>query len=219
MGWFTKALSTSIGKKLLVGLTGMFLCIFLVVHLYINLHLFKADGGETFTAMAEFMATTWAVKVMEIGLFLGILLHIIYGILVTFQNWSAKPVGYTSSPKPGTSKLESRNMIWLGLIILVFLVIHLQGIYYQVKFGSPKPEIYELTLSVMSDPTWAVIYLISMYALAIHLKHGFQSAFQTFGLNTPKYKGLVDLVAYIFWIGIPLAFASIPVYFAFLGGK
>jgi len=219
MGWFTKALSTSIGKKLLVGLTGMFLSIFLVVHLYINLHLYKNDGGETFRAMAEFMGTTWAVKVLEIGLFLGFILHIVYSILVTIQNKAAKPAGYGASPNPGTSKASSRNMIWLGLLLGVFLVIHLQGIYFKAKFGHEAHDIYELTLSVMSDPTWAVVYLISMVALAIHLKHGFQSAFQTFGLNVPKYKGLIEAVAILFWVGVPAAFASIPVYFAFLGGK
>ncbi|NUQ81654.1 MAG: succinate dehydrogenase cytochrome b subunit [Bacteroidetes bacterium] len=218
MQWFIKALSTSIGKKLLVGLTGLFLCIFLVVHLYINLHLLKTDGGEEFKALAHFMGNTWAIKVMEIGLFLGILLHIIYSILITLQNRSAKAVGYAKSPNPGTSSWVSRTMIFWGLLILVFLVIHLQGIYFKYKFGSEPVDLYVLTVQVMSDPVWAIVYILSMVGLGIHLYHGFQSAFQTFGWNTPKYKPLINLVAVVFWLGIPAGFAFLPVFFAFLGG-
>lgn len=223
MDWLFKMLSTSIGKKMLVGLTGLFLCSFLLVHLYINLHLlplpgFADDGGKTFGELASFMANTLIIRILEIGLFLGFILHIYYSLRVNMENKKAKPVSYKVNASSQTSSWTSRSMVLLGLTLLIFLVMHLWGIYLQHKLFHVQETLYQTTVAVLSDKIYAVIYLVGLLALSLHLKHGFQSAFQTFGFNTPKMKGLIHLVGIFFWLIVPLLFATQPIYFAFIVG-
>lgn len=217
MSWFTTVFSSSIGKKYLMGFTGLFLCSFLVVHLVGNFQLFYNDNGEAFNAYTKFMTTNGIIRFLEIGLVLGFLGHIISGFMVTAQNWKAKPIKYAVNAGSQTSSFSSRTMIWTGSLVLIFLVIHLKGLWFEYKFGPQPADMYQITKDVLSEPIYSSFYIVSMIIMAIHLKHGFESAFQTFGLKDKRYEPLVKGAEVVFWALIPIGFALIPLYFV-LGG-
>ena len=121
--------TSSIGKKLTMGLTGLFLITFLIVHVGVNSCIFVNDGGETFNTAAHFMSHNWILRIMEVGLFAGLILHIIQGLLLWKQNTAARPVKYTVNNANKNSKWYSRSMGLLGTLLLFFLVIHISKFY------------------------------------------------------------------------------------------
>ena len=206
-------LTSSVGRKLLVGLTGFFLLSFLVVHLTINLFLLKQDEGLTFDAYSEFMATYPLIRPLEILLFAGFLFHIILTIWLWFTNrkvWTAK---YAVNRASESSALSSRVMIVSGIVVLVFLVVHINSFFVGSRFMENPKTMYEIVSEAFADPWVDAFYLVALVFLGYHLKHGFQSAFQTFGIRPLRYQKLIDAVGAIFWLVIPLAFAMIPLYF------
>ena len=208
-------LYSSVGRKMLMGLSGLFLCSFLVVHLYINLFLFKQDAGSTFDAYAEFMATYPLLRPLEIVLFAGFLLHAVVGIWLWIGNRRARPERYDVNRGSENSTLSSRLSFVTGSIVFVFLVIHVNTFFVQSRFFETSMTMYDLVAEAFRNPVYDVFYLVAIFFLAYHLKHGFQSAFQTLGLLHSRYKKLIEAVGFIFWFLIPLAFAAIPVYFYF----
>jgi succinate dehydrogenase / fumarate reductase cytochrome b subunit len=206
-------LTSSVGRKVLMGLSGFFLCSFLVVHLYINLFLFAQDGGRTFDTYAEFMATYPLVRPLEIVLFLGFLFHAALGIILWIMNRRARPVGYKVSRASETSALSSRIMWVTGGIVTVFLVIHVNGFFVQSRFFPDGRTMYELVADTFRNPWIVALYLVALVFLGYHLKHGFQSAFQTFGLRVGRYERWIEALGVVFWLLIPLGFAAMPVYF------
>jgi succinate dehydrogenase / fumarate reductase, cytochrome b subunit len=213
MNRITKFYTSSVGRKLLMGLTGFFLCSFLVVHLYLNLFLFKSDGGQTFDAYSEFMATYPLVRPLEIVLFLGFLLHIFIGVWLWIGNRIARPSRYAVHRPSETSDLSSRVMFWTGVFVFVFLAIHINSFFIRSRFLEPTRPMYEIVAETFANPWYDLFYIIALIFLGYHLLHGFQSAFQTFGLRTKKYRRLIDLLALVFWLLIPLCFAALPLYF------
>jgi succinate dehydrogenase / fumarate reductase cytochrome b subunit len=205
--------NSSVGRKLLMGLTGFFLLSFLVVHLTINLFLLKADGGETFDSYAEFMATYPLVRPVEILLFAGFLLHMFLGVWLWFLNRRVRPQKYAVNGASDTSALTSRIMFLTGMIVLIFLVIHVRTFFVQSRFIDPGMPMYELVWQAFGNPWYVGFYLVALIFLGYHLKHGVQSVFQTYGLYVGRWQKLIDLLAIIFWLLIPLAFASIPLFF------
>lgn len=216
--------SSSIGKKLLMSLAGLFLCAFLVVHLGINLLLLRQDEGEAFRIGVEFMTTNPIIKVMEIVLFGGFLIHIIWGIIVQIQNWMARPAKYAVTNNSQTS-FFSKYMIHTGAIIFVFLAIHMMNFYF-VKLGlTSAPEgithvedthdFYNMAINLFNQPVYSILYIIFMVFLSFHLMHAFQSAFQTMGINHKKYSPAIKYIGIAYAIIIPAGFAFIPVYFLF----
>ncbi len=214
--------STSIGKKILVGATGLFLILFLVVHCYVNAMIFWCDGGKHFTEAASFMGGNIAVRIMEIGLFVALILHMVQGLMLWAQNAKRRPVKYAVSAGNKTSNWYSRSMGLLGTLILLFLVMHLYHFWAPNRYGQAfDPEwkeegLYEKMLMVFSNVWVVVVYLLGCFSLAWHLMHGFFSGFQTFGLATYKYKGLIKSAGIAFAIIVPLIFASMPVYLYFV---
>lgn len=206
-------LTSSVGRKLLMGLSGLFLCSFLAVHLYLNLFLFKTDGGATFDAYSEFMATYPLIRPLEIVLFLGFLLHAFIGIWLWLYNRRARPVRYEVLRASDSSALSSRIMWVTGLVVTVFLVLHINTFFVQSRFFPQGRTMYEIVAEAFKNPWLDVFYLVALGFLGYHLKHGFQSAFQTFGLRHKKYQRLIDVVGIIFWLIIPIAFAAMPLYF------
>jgi succinate dehydrogenase / fumarate reductase, cytochrome b subunit len=207
----SKILFSSISKKFVMALAGLFLLMFLPVHLAINLMLLKSDP-EPFNKAAHFMATFPLVKVIEIVLFAAILIHISWGIYLQIQNWFARPVGYESGSKSETS-FFSRFMIWTGATIFIFLILHFFNFYF-VKLGLVKgnPEdFYSMAHSLFNIPEYDFIYLFCFAVLGFHLYHAFSSAFQTLGLNHRLWTPVIKTVALIYSIVIPLSFASIPI--------
>lgn len=213
---------SSIGKKFFMGITGLFLISFLLVHCFINALIFVNDGGETFNKGAEFMGTNWLIRAMEIVLFVGIIWHIVQALVLTLENRKARPVGYASYNGAANSTWYSRWMGLLGTLILMFLIIHLKHFWVLSRFTDhiAHSEAHKLegqeTLftemkEVFENPIIVVIYCLSMISLAYHLLHGFQSAFQSLGLNHRKYSPLIKKTGVAFAIIIPAIFALMPI--------
>ena len=223
MSWVTKTLSSTIGRKLIMALTGLFLILFLTGHVSGNLLLFKDDGGEAFNIYAKFMTSNPAVKILSWLTYISIIGHVIFSIWLTKRNKSARPVGYGVSTPPSTT-FSSRNMGILGTIILIFIVVHMQSFWAQMHWGDlpivtyegeEYKDLYSIVYFAFQN-IWMVIgYVVAMAFLAFHLSHGFASAFQTLGLNHAKYSPAISVIGKIYCIVVPILFASMPVYIYF----
>lgn len=221
MNWFTSTFSSSLGKKLIMSLTGLFLIIFLIGHLVGNLLLFSSDGGQAFNEYAAFMSTNPAIQVLRVITFVSVIFHIIYSVVLTKNNSQARPVGYAKvAPSPNTTWM-SRNMGLLGLIVLVFLIIHLRTFLYEMKFGEvPFVEygsgevknLYAIVVEAFSQLWYTALYVIFMIALGLHLAHGFHSSFQTAGVRHAKYTPILKKTGIAFSIIVPALFAAMPIY-------
>lgn len=211
-------LQSSIGKKLVMGITGLFLISFLVVHCFLNALIFFNDGGLIFNIGAEFMAHNWLIRAMEYVLFIGLILHMVQSLVLTLQNNKARPVKYAVNNGKANSKWYSRSMGILGTLLLLFLVVHLAHFWVKSRFtGLPgvdangNEDLYAVMLIVFQNFWVVLIYVAGCISLAYHLLHGFPSAFQTLGLNHPKYKGLILKTGLAFSIIIPFIFALMPI--------
>jgi succinate dehydrogenase / fumarate reductase cytochrome b subunit len=215
MSWFTKTLNSSIGQKLLMGLTGLFLISFLLVHVTLNSFIFVNDGGHMFNEGAEFMGTNPIIRTLEIVLFAGFLLHIYKGFSLWIQNKNARPVGYAVQNGNANSKWYSRSMGLLGTLILMFLIIHIKHFWYVSRLTDRitggEITLYQEMQEVFTSLWVVILYVLAMVSLAYHLLHGFQSAFQTFGLNHKKYTPLIKALGVIFSILVPFVFALMPI--------
>ncbi|MCH7513795.1 MAG: succinate dehydrogenase cytochrome b subunit [Bacteroidetes bacterium] len=222
MNWLSQTLTSSLGKKLIMALTGLFLILFLTGHLLGNLQLLKDDGGQAFNEYAKFMTTTPVIKILSYLTYICIILHVIYSLILTIHNRKARPIKYAVSRQSENSVWTSRNMGILGTIVLLFLVIHLRSFWYEMHYGSiPTIEyegggqiknLYQIVVEAFSQLWYVILYVVSMAALAFHLSHGFQSAFQTLGLRHQKYTPIIKSAGLLFAILVPALFALQPVY-------
>lgn len=213
----TNFLQSSLGKKLLMGLTGLFLISFLVVHCLLNAFIFVNDGGLLFNEGAKFMAENPLIRTVEIGLFVALILHMVQALVLTRQNNKARPVKYVVDGGKANSKWYSRSMGILGSLLLLFLVVHLANFWVKSRFtGLPgvdlngNENLYAVMLEEFNEPLIIVIYLVGVISLAYHLMHGFQSAFQTMGWNHPKYTPCIKSFGFWFSIIISVIFAAMP---------
>ncbi len=202
---------------------GLFLMIFLLVHLGINLCLLRDDGGKWFTAAAHFMGTNYIVKVFEVVLFGGFILHILLGIILQVQNWIARPVRYRITNRTTTPFL-SKYMIYTGGIVLTFLIIHMMNFYF-IKMGwvstvhfhaNGEPDFYIIANQLFRQPVYSVLYILFFIALGFHLNQAFQAACQTFGINHPTYNLCLRRFGLVYAIVIPLGFIIIPLFILFI---
>jgi len=217
MNW-KQAFTSAIGKKLVMSFTGIFLISFLVIHCYINALIFLPNGIEKYLEAGHFMGTNFIVRTMEIGLFAGIILHIIQGLMLWSQNRKKRTTRYAVSAGNQTSKWYSRSMGLLGTLILLFLVMHLSHFWvpnrYEQHLGSGHEiNLYEKMETVFTNPIVVIAYVLGCISLAYHLVHGFYSAFQTLGLGMPRYKSIIRTVGIGFSIIVPLIFALMPIAF------
>ncbi len=220
MNWFTKLLSSTLGRKLLMALTGLFLILFLVVHLIGNLQLLKNDGGEAFNIYARFMTSNPIIVTISYVNYTCILVHVLWALLLTVRNRNARGnEGYAIVKN--SSPWTSRNMGILGTLILIFLVIHLRSFWYEMHWGGIPTAVYSgeevknlyATVDSAYSSGWFVaLYVFSMAILAFHLWHGFASSFQTLGLNHSKYNPVIAFVGKAFSIIVPALFALIPIW-------
>jgi succinate dehydrogenase / fumarate reductase, cytochrome b subunit len=220
MKWFTNLFSSTLGKKLLMALTGLFLIIFLAVHLIGNLQLLKSDGGQAFNIYAKFMTTNPLIVTVSYVNYTAIVLHVIWALILTIRNRKARgPEGYAVSKN--SSIWVSRNMGILGTLILIFLVIHLRGFWAQMHWGEMTfqnydgvqvKDLYKVVNEAYSSAGYVALYVFSMAVLAFHLWHGFTSAFQTLGLNHMKYNPVIKFIGKGFAIIVPALFALIPIW-------
>lgn len=220
MKWLRSFLTSSVGKKVVMAATGLFLISFLLVHASVNALIFYNDGGKTFNVGAHFMGTNPIIRTIEIGLVAGFIIHIVQGLLLWKQNRDARPVGY--AVKKNSSPWYSRSMALLGTLLLLFLTVHTSNFWIpnrtnQFVHGEELP-LYEMMLEKFSRPLELVIYSIGCFLLFWHLWHGFRSAFQSLGLNHPKYNGLIAFSGYAFSIIVPgvLVMMPISIYFGWI---
>lgn len=211
----SKLFKTSIGKKLIMGLTGLFLISFLLIHVGINSLIFFNDGGHKFEEAAEFMGSNWLIRTMEVGLMLGLLLHIVDGLLLWAENNKARPVKYAYTNAAANSKWYSRSMGLLGTLLLIFLIIHLKHFWIVSRFtdaitSGKQTLYYEMQVVFQSLPV-VIVYVLAMVSLSYHLMHGFASAFQSLGLNHKKYTPAIKTIGYGFSIIVPILFALMPI--------
>jgi len=206
-----KILFSSISKKFVMATAGLFLLLFLPVHLLINFMLLKSDP-EPFNKAAHFMATFPLVKVFEVVLIGAIMIHITWGIMLQIQNWLARPVGYVSGSKAETS-FFSRFMIWTGSSVLIFLVLHFFNFYF-VKLGlvpGDAEDFYSIAHNLFKIPMYNYIYLACFTLLGFHLYHALGSAFQTLGLNHRIWTPVVKVISLVYAILLPAGFAFISI--------
>lgn len=208
-----------------MSLTGLFLVGFLLEHLIGNILLLKADDGLAFNEYAHFMKGNLLIKIGEVVLFGGFIFHIVDGILLMKRNKKARKIGYTAN-KSKVYNWASKYMGPFGIIILVFLVIHLNNFFKYKYFpgegigtvsGTDVQDMASLVYAAFADPLEVAFYVFSMLIVAFHLWHGFESAFQTLGLNNKKYTPFIRVVGRAFAVIVPLGFALIPLIIFFQG--
>lgn len=249
---FNFLFTTHIGRKIIMALTGLFLCLFLVVHLIGNLQLLYNDGGYSFNKYALFMTSNPLIKTVSYGLYAMILLHAIKGLFLAYKNTQARKKGYAVQAGSKNSSWSSRNMAILGSVIFIFIGIHMGDFWREYKFGDDmkwkkyivdyntgipnsqeiEPSVNQimsirdtengkvLILKDLYSEVWeafeqwwiVLIYVISMIVLCFHLLHGFQSAFQSLGLQHKSYTPFVKSFGAAFSIIICAAFAVIPLF-------
>lgn len=219
----SKFLLASIGRKFLMSITGLFLVMFIGVHLIVNLLLIFDDSGELFNIGAHFMATNPAIRIMEPLLGLGFMIHILWSFVLEYQNWKARPIKYNKKSVAASSSWSSRNMLILGAMVLVFLVMHIIDFFWIIKFNPESLSVventemhnaYELVSNLFkSNVLYDLIYVLGAVLLGFHLSHGFWSAFQTLGLNNNNWMKRLKVLATIYAIIVAVGFSLIPLYF------
>ena len=227
-------LKSSLAKKYMMALTGLFLCLFLVGHLLGNLQLFITgpEGADKFNLYAKFMTTNPLIKVLSYLTYACVLFHVVDGFVLTIQNRKARPVKYVVEKGSANSKWSSRNMALLGTLLLVFIATHMQNFWFKMKFGTVPTvkgtdgtDLHDLHAVVTNffNPVeneyalfMVIFYVLSMATMGFHLQHGFSSAFQSLGINHPKYTPIIKNLGMGFCIIVPLAFAAIPVFLYYI---
>ncbi|MBI2967340.1 MAG: succinate dehydrogenase cytochrome b subunit [Bacteroidetes bacterium] len=214
-------LYSSVGTKAVMALTGLFLSIFLIEHLYGNLLLFYNDGGNAFIEYSHTLVHSLFIRIVEIFLFASLIAHVAQAIRITRQNSEVRPVKYSVYKVKETSTWFSRNMGITGSVILFFIVVHLWQFFVPYRItgtvgGEGQVNVAQEVKEAFQNGWYAALYLVSVAFLAFHLNHGFQSSFRTLGLNNRKYENVISLAGSIFaFVIVGAGFASFPILFYF----
>lgn len=215
MNWFSQLITSTIGKKLIMALTGLFLISFLIIHCTINAMIFLNDGGVTFSHWGHFMGTNPVIRTLEIGLVAGFLIHIVQGLLLIKKNRDSRPVRYQVIASAPNSTWYSRSMGLLGTLLLLFLIMHTAHFWIPNRANQfatgEELNLYQMMLNIFADPLIVILYVLGCISLAWHLLHGFWSAFQTLGLNHQRFNSIIHFVGTAFAIVVPLIFALMPI--------
>lgn len=217
-------LTSSIGKKVIMSLSGLFLITFLCVHLALNLLLIFDNSGVLFNQGAYFMATNPVIKIVEPILAIGFIIHIIWAAVLTLQNQKARPIGYKQSKQSCNATWASRNMFILGSLVFIFLIIHLYNFWWNIKFTGDLEEVvvegvgmentYLLVAGLFkSSVVYCLIYILGAIFVGLHISHGFWSAFQSIGFSNDIWRKRLGCLSYIFAIIFAVGFSIIPLYF------
>ncbi|MET0635002.1 MAG: succinate dehydrogenase cytochrome b subunit [Chitinophagaceae bacterium] len=227
MKW-SEFFTSSVGKKIIMSLSGLFLISFLVVHVGLNLTVFNdlpifdpTDDGRMFNKAAHFMGSTVVIRILEIGLFLVFFLHIIQGYVLTAQNQAKRKIGYKIPMGTKGTTWYSKSMGLLGTLLLLFLVMHVGQFWVPsritqdlapVEYGDMETHnLFARMVAVFQNPWIVLLYVLGCISLAWHLLHGFQSALRTLGLSNHRYIDSIKATGAGFSILVPLLFALIPV--------
>lgn len=219
MSSFRRVFASSVGTKLLIGLTGLALFAYLILHLAGNLLILA--GQDTFNEYSHALVSNPLVVPVEIGLLLIFLLHIYKTVTMWVHNRRARPTGYTKKEWAGyTSRksVSSSTMIYTGLVTFFFVIVHLR----QFKFGAlyeignpPIRDLYRTEVEIFSAPVWVIVYVICVLLVGLHLRHGISSAFQSIGADHPVYTRRLVVWGSVAAIVIGCGFALIPLWVYF----
>lgn len=222
MSSVTVFLNSSIGKKLMMAVTGSFLLIFLIVHLIGNITLFFGP-----TVFNGYVSTLDVVKplirVIEVVLLAAFVLHIYNGFKLWLENKKAKGIKYQVNGSAENSDVFSRTMFLTGSIVFIFLVTHLGTFFWRFNVHDPMGlanvhQYFDIVVYFFGIWWYVLLYIVAMVLLGFHLNHGFQSAFQTFGWNHKKYFSFIRKLGTVYAVIMAAGFASMPLYFFFFYG-
>jgi succinate dehydrogenase / fumarate reductase, cytochrome b subunit len=220
--------TSAVGRKLVMALTGLFLITFLLVHVGLNSCIFydlpffdPNDNGSMFNRAAHFMGASLVIRIMEIGLFAGFILHIIQGYAIEAKNRSRRAKGYQVDLGNRGSKWYSRSMALLGTLILLFLIMHVSHFWVPSRVThNLEPVTYGFTethnlflrmYEVFQNPIVVIVYLLGVLSLTYHLFQGFHSAFRSLGVHNKKYLNMLQGLGYGFTIIVCILFALMPI--------
>lgn len=219
---------SSIGRKLIMSISGLFLVVFLLVHLTINMFIVLDSSGDLYNAGVHFMTTNPLIKIMEPVLAIGFIVHIIYASILTIQNQKATPVKYAVTQKTKTTSWASKNMYILGFFVLVFIAIHMLNFFVKMKITETAPltadgghDGYKLVTELFTQHGvlsygYCALYLAAAVLLGLHIRHGFWSAFQTIGFNNEIWKKRLFNAATFFAWFIGIGYSILPLYMTLL---
>lgn len=208
-------------KKSIIALSGLFLCLFLIVHLSANSILLLPE--ETARGLYNSYSTTLResplIKVVAYVLYLSIILHVVYALLITLKNRRAKPKGYLVNNFKENSSWTSQNMGLLGIILLLFIVVHLANFWARIKLGLGEEvgldanghvDVYQVTYGLFQNFYYVLFYTLLMIPLGLHLNHGLKSAFKTLGFYHKKGLRIVATISLIYAAIMAIGFGIIP---------
>jgi succinate dehydrogenase / fumarate reductase, cytochrome b subunit len=220
-----KFLAGSIDRKFLMSITGLFMVLFVAVHLSVNILMIFDDSGELFNRTAHFMRNNVIVGIIEPLLGLGFFIHILWSFFLEYTNWKARPVPYKKNKPDKSVSWASRNMLVLGSLVLVFLIVHLMNFFRVINFepdtlrsvtveGVEMEDTYSLVADLFKNSIlYDLFYMLGGTLLGLHLSHGFWSAFQTLGLTDKRYMAGLKIAGKIFALIVAAGFSAIPLYF------
>ncbi len=216
--WLRKLFGSSLGKKLVMALTGLLLFGFLCVHLAENLLLYADRDGSTFDGYVRLLTAQAWIPLAELALGALFLVHIVQAFRVSLENRGARRTPYALSPGHGGRSAASTSMLITGSVVLIFLILHLLD-FRIGRLTRENEGMAALVREKLSSPLGAAVYLLGVTALGLHLSHGFQSAFQTLGWSHPRYTPLVRKLSIVLAVLLALGFASFPIFFLTSGGS
>ena len=213
MNWFIQTLWSSVGKKLMMAVTGLAFCGFLAGHLAGNLTIY--GGKDAFNSYAEHLHSLGPlITLMEWGLLIFAVIHICTGLTLFYQNFQARPGRYVVKKRAGGRTIGSATMPYTGVVLLVFVILHLINFHFVDK---TDVTIYQIVSQTFESPIYVIIYILAVIVAAIHVSHGFWSAFQTIGANHPKYMPLIMLLSVAFSLAVGFGFGLLPIYISLAG--
>ena len=212
MNWLTNTFGSSLGKKLMMAVTGLFFCVFLLLHLAGNLTIYM--GKDVFNSYAQHLHSLGPLLTLaEWGLLIFAVTHISTGLFLFYQNFKARPIRYAVNKRAGGRTLGSATMPYTGVILLLFVIYHLLNFHFVDKTHT---TIFQIVSTAFAQPSYVLIYTFAMIIAAVHVSHGFWSAFQTLGANHPKYTPLLRGLSLVFSLIVGIGFGFIPVYISLL---
>ena len=212
MNWLINTAKSSVGKKLMMSITGLCFCGFLAGHLGGNLTIYGGkDMFESYAAHLHAMGIL--LKFVEWGLLTFALIHITTGLTLFYQNYKARPLRYKINKRAGGRTLGSATMPYTGILLLLFVILHLFNFHFADKTDT---TIYVIVSKAFENPITVLIYTAAMVVAGIHISHGFWSAFQTLGANHPKYMPLIHTLSLIFAVIVTIGFGALPIYISII---
>lgn len=215
-----RSLSSTLIRKNVMALTGLFLCLFLVVHLLGNLQLLLPPDEAilSFNSYSRFMTGNPLIKIISYFLYLSIIAHSVYALIITMKNKKSSGGSYAYDKRSHTSAWYSRSMGVLGTILLIYLIIHMKDFWYEYKFGSlpldskGNKDLYSIVISAYGELWYVVLNVIAFIALGYHLWHGFFSAFKTLGAYPKRLYFGLRWMSLLLTLVLTSGFIIIPIY-------